>query len=388
MIYDTIVIGAGAAGLMYAAFDDAPGNKLILEKTGRPGQKLLMSGSGACNITHGGSIKDFITKYGDHGTKIRSCLYKHNNLELMKKLEEWGLPLFEREDGKVFPKSMKAKDILDKFLERSSNYTLRTNAEVTAISGNNLTLKSGETLEFKKLIIATGGASYPSTGSDGTFNQVMAQSLGIETTPRRPALTPIYIQNYPYADISGVSIKDVKIRSGKHETRGPLLFTHKGLSGPAVLHMSQYVKTGDTITVNFLPEESTPEVFSRIKADQPGNSKGIANYIAQTFELPKAFAEKMFAKPTRKLSEIGHKELENVTHLLTSRSYSVSGLGGWKDAMVTAGGVSLKEVNLKTMSLKSYPDIRVIGEALDINGDTGGYNLQFTYSSAMAALYN
>ncbi|MCQ2546733.1 MAG: aminoacetone oxidase family FAD-binding enzyme [Clostridia bacterium] len=390
--YDVIIIGAGASGLFYAAADSSCKGRrgIILEKTGRAGQKLLVSGNGACNITHGGSIKEFINKYGDAGSRIRSCLYRHNNLELMHFLEKGGVSLTEREDGKIFPASMKASDILKLLLHKAkeNNYEIRLKSEVVGINTDDLIfvrLSDGEELTAEKLIIATGGASYPATGSDGSFTEVLKRDLGLQVTELKPALAPVYVQNYPFSDISGVSLADVEISAGGHSVRGPLLFTHRGFSGPAALHLSQHVKPGAILHLNFLPDRNIPDVFRQLKDEQPSNSKGIANYLSQSFGLPKALTEKMFADPTRKSSSIGHKELETVAHLMMDRQFSVSGTGGWNEAMVTAGGVALNEMNLKDMSLKDYPNIRVVGEALDINGDTGGYNLQFAYSSACAA---
>ncbi|MDO4868667.1 MAG: aminoacetone oxidase family FAD-binding enzyme [Bacillota bacterium] len=395
--YNCIVIGAGAAGLFYAAGGESPDKgseirNLILEKTTRPGQKLLMSGNGMCNITHGGSIKDFIDKYGDHGRRIRTCLYKHNNLQLMQMLEEAGVPLIERDDGKVFPASLRAGDILNVLKAKASErgFSIRCSAEVTGIqpdAGGMIAVKlaGGELLHTEKLVIATGGKSYPSTGSDGRFLEVLHRDLGIRIAQPRPALAPVYVQNYPYTDLAGISFEDVEIVCGGHKTRGPMLLTHKGFSGPAILHISQFVKTGDVMRINYLPRLNINEVYRKIKADQAGNSKSIAGYLAAEFGLPKAFAAGIFSEPGRKLSSIGHKELENVTNLIMNRAYSVSGTGGWNEAMVTAGGVELDQIDMTNMSLKACPQIHIIGEALDVNGDTGGYNLQFAYSSAMAA---
>lgn len=395
--YNCIIVGAGAAGLFYTAADETEGRKLIIEKTSRPGQKLLMSGNGMCNITHGGSIKDFIAHYGDKGAKIRTCLYKHSNLELMQFMENAAVPLTERPDGKLFPASMRAADVLDALLAKAyrNGFAFLYDCAVTGIDegskgnasdGVCISLSDGRTLRTQKLVIATGGASYPATGSDGSFMEVLKRDLDIKTTALKPALAPVFVENYPYSDLSGISFNDVTVSCGGHTERGPMLLTHKGFSGPAILHISQYVKPGAQLTINYLPEQNIADVYRTIRDDQPANSKGIANYLAVQFGLPKAFAEKLFSAPSRKLSSIGHKELENIVHLMMDRKHTVSGTGGFKEAMVTAGGVSLEEMNLKNMSLIKYPCIHVIGEALDINGDTGGYNLQFAYSSARAAI--
>ena len=427
IIYDCLIAGAGAAGLFCAASMHGKGKKLILEKTARPGQKLLLSGNGMCNITHGGSIKDFPAHYSSSGSsgssdssvssgkpgvsgssaeaggKIRSCLYRHSNLELIKMCEDSGVPLTERDDGKVFPASLKAGDILDMLLAkaRSNGFELRCSSEITAIDpgasksagsaelpGSIAVYVKGtdEPLRTRRLIIATGGASYPATGSDGTFMNILKRDLDIQTEDLKPALVPVYVENYPYADLSGISFGDVEVSCAGMTRRGPMLLTHRGFSGPVMLHLSQYVDPGQILRINYLPEMKVHEVFRKLKADQPGEQRGISNYLAKEFGLPKAFAEKMFADPARKFSSIGPKELENVAHLMTDRVHKASGTGGWNEAMVTAGGVALCEIDLKTMSLIKYPDIKVIGEALDINGDTGGYNLQFAYSTAVTAL--
>ena len=413
-IYDVIVIGAGASGLFYGACESLAGTpdtchlrKLILEKTEKAGQKLLMSGNGMCNITHGGSIKDFVDRYGEHGRAVRSCLYRHNNLELMKTMEKLDVPVIEREDGKVFPTSMKAKDVLDALLAgvRKGGWEIRYGAEVVGLrsvpestsSGKCLSvlvLSDGTTLRSRKLVIACGGSSYPSTGSDGTFLEVMKRDLGLNVVEPRPALTPVYVQDFNFGGIAGVSFTDVSLKCGTHTTRGPMLITHKGFSGPAVLHISQYVKTGDTLMINFIPQISSDDVLAKIKEDAPGNKTGVGNYIAASFGLPRSFVDLVVEHPERKLCQINSGELARIASMLTSCSFSVSGTGGWNDAMVTAGGVALDQIDMKTMRIKTrdtgevnaLPDIRIIGETLDVNGDTGGYNLQFAYSSAMAAV--
>jgi len=395
--YNCIIVGAGAAGLFYAAADETEGRKLIIEKTSCPGQKLLMSGNGMCNITHGGSIKDFIAHYADGGSNIRTCLYKHSNLELMQFMEHAGVSLMERPDGKIFPASMKAADVLDALLAKAyrNGFAFLYDCAVTGLNteskssepdGVCVSLSDGRILRTRKLVIATGGASYPATGSDGSFMEILKEDLNITVTALKPALAPVFVENYPFGELSGISFDDVAVSCGGHTRRGPMLLTHKGFSGPAILHISQYVKPGVQMTINYLPDRNIAEVYRNIRDDQPANSKGIANYLAGEFGLPKAFAEKLFSVPSRKLSSIGHKELENIVHLMMDRKHTVSGTGGFKEAMVTAGGVSLEEMNLKNMSLMKYPYIHVIGEALDINGDTGGYNLQFAYSSARAAI--
>lgn len=402
-IYDCIIAGGGASGLFFAAWESSPGKKLILEKTSRPGQKLLMTGNGMCNITHAGSIKDFVAEYGENGKLVRTILYKHSNLELMDFMESIGVPLTEREDGKVFPSSLKASDVLSALLDRAklNGWDIKTGAEVTGISvpdadvsgisGDTAgpacaVLTGNERFFTKKLVISTGGKSYPATGSDGSFFSVLERDLGLSIVPPHPALAPVYVQDYGFSDLSGISLQDTVIRCGGFDARGPLLLTHKGFSGPALLRISEHVKPGDEMILDFLPDLRPEDVLGRLMHDQPGCPQGAANYAASSFGLPKAFVNMLLDEPRKKLSSLTKKELQDIVRRLTESRFSVSGTGGWNDAMVTAGGVALAEADLKTMELKGHPGIYVIGEALDINGDTGGYNLQFAFSSAMAAI--
>ena len=425
-IYDCVIVGGGAAGLFYAGLGEPKdGQKLlILEKTSRPGQKLLISGSGMCNITHGGSIKDFVGKYGDKGRLIRKTLYSHNNIELISKLESAGIKTIAREDGKIFPASLRSADVLDMLLNnaRDAGWTLKCNSEVTQIeiqrpssSIIQLTVKNTsksdrpiQSIRTKKLVIACGGSSYPSTGSDGSFFSVMERDLGIRIAAPRPALAPVYVQDYSYQDISGISFDNVRLscksNDGKQRiTEGPMLLTHKGFSGPAMLHISQYVSPGTIICVNYLADDNIESLKERFRSGRKGNTLSAVNYITHVTCLPKAFVQQVIKDMdirAKKAADLSNSDIDKLIRLFTEHPYSVSGTGGFDDAMVTAGGVCLEQIDLKTMQIKNSilssdknavsdrsiaADIRVIGEALDVNGDTGGYNLQFAYSSAMAA---
>lgn len=415
-IYNCIVIGAGASGLFFAAntrvssiregdcFDASSVDygygspSLILEKTARPGSKLLMSGGGRCNITHSGSIKDFITRYGEHGKNIRRILYKHNNLELINWLRDGGINLTTEEDGRVFPSSMKAQDILDFLLKQSreNGFEIRTNSPVTAIErcgefwrvhisgadGGKVTA-AGKQKSFlgKHIIIATGGCSYPRTGSDGSMFNVLRRDLITEITDLAPALSPISVDDYPYADLSGVSIDGSvsKIADRKTQSIGNILFTHNGLSGPAIINISGSLSTGDKIKINYLYPMSYDAVFRTLQEAMLGNKSQLANVVSQTFDLPKNFC--------RVLAERAGSSTKAFARLLAEDELIVKSSGSFDSAMVTRGGVSLDEVDLSTMELIKCPGIFVIGEALDIDGETGGYNLQFAYSSALAVTF-
>ena len=392
MVYDIVIVGAGAAGL-FAAANIKTDRGLILEKSHRPGIKLLMSGSGQCNITHSGDIRDFVAHYGEHGKKIRSCLYRHNNLELISFLNNNGVETFSREDDKVFPKSLEASEVLNLLLRKSASngFDILRDSPVTDIhppdnddadAGWVLVTPKGE-YTARKVIIATGGCSYPTTGSDGSFFEVLKRALGVEVTPLRPSLAPVNVYDYPYAELSGISFSNAAITIWRNEKKisqkvnDSLLLTHKNFSGPLVINHSRYMNTGDRIKINYIYPYDYHETLKCITAAMDGNRSGIAGVTASLFNLPKNFAKVVCVRAGNKARVIAA--------MLTEDEYVVKSVEGLKTAMATAGGISLSEVNPKTMELKKHPNIFAIGECLDVDGDTGGYNLQFAYSSARAA---
>lgn len=538
--YETIVIGGGAAGLFFGAAAPSGRDILILEKTKQTGTKLLMSGSGQCNLTHCGSIKEFLLCYGKNGNKIRTCLYRHSNLALCRFMEGLGVSLIEREDGKIFPRSMDAREVRGALLHAcaQNGVTIRTQAKVTAIralpqesgssrvgspaqpscsqastaaasdtddaasgahtpsdsreamnthrtaisvprfavpqalqrtnasasaiaavpgapygqtaasgaqadgnpapcekaqsacapdlgAGFALTLADGTCLACRNLVIAAGGASYPTTGSDGTLLDILALAppagLGIPIVPPRPALTPVFIENYPFADLAGISLRDIELKifskpqenlcgeqtrsmteeaapmfskKNKKQTKpqsavGDLLLTHKNLSGPVILNHAREISAGTRLAINFVFPYTVDTVISRLKADFSGCRSMISAYIGEQYHLPKRFVAKilhLISLTDKPLAAISGSQIRALSEALAAWPCTVSGTGGFREAMATAGGVSLDAVNLSSMECRDYPGLFFAGEMLDIDGDTGGYNLQFAYASAMAAL--
>ena len=403
MYKKTIVVGAGAAGLFFGAAAPAYAGEdiLILEKTDKIGTKLLMAGSGHCNLTHAGSIKEFLLCYGQNGSRIRTCLYRHNNLEYVRFMESLGVPCSEREDGKIFPVSMDSRDVKKALLEAAAanSVTIMKNSPVTAVTvipeGFEVTVGSKQSSYIcTNLVIATGGASYPTTGSDGTFLQVLKNALGVEITELHPALSPIYVQNYPFEELSGISFKNAGLKifnknSSSHEAAGDLLLTHRSFSGPLILNNSRYINTGSRVEINFVFPYTVSSVLSSIKEVFRGNNKTVSSFFAEKYSLPKRFVAAVLEHPglsERKLSSLTGGEMETAARAFSASDYSVSGVGSFREAMATSGGVCLDSVNLSAMESKTYKGLYFIGEVLDIDGNSGGYNLQFAYSSARAAL--
>lgn len=404
--YDTIIVGAGAAGLYCAARMDrkeaASGSVLLLEKTQKTGTKLLMSGAGQCNLTHGGNIKDFLTHYGEKGARIRTALYGHNNLAVCDFFESLNVILTEREDGKIFPASMDAHEVRDALLAaaKHNGVTLELSADVTSIeaaeSGYRVTAADGRSWSCTSLVIACGGCSYPATGSDGSIFPVLQRDLGIEIVEPVPALTPVFVEGYPFTELSGISFQnaEVTVHPGTKETRtftGDLLLTHRNLSGPVILNHSRFMKTGTRLAINYVFPYTIDSILSAMKKEFNANSKTIEHWAAGKFGLPKRFCEVVMKEAGlsgRKVSTLSGGEMKTAAQKLAADNYVISGLGSFRQAMVTAGGVSLNEISLKTMESKKHAGLYIIGEALDVDGDTGGYNLQFAFASAAAAAKN
>lgn len=391
MIYDVIIAGGGAAGLYFACGMDKKVNGLILEGSSSPGQKLLISGGGMCNLSHGGSVKNFIPCYFEAGPKIRSCLYKYGNLKLMEFFRDRGLPLCTRDDGKIFPESERAKDVLDVLVRgaRENGFEIMTGRKVDRITppyeGSLWEVTAaGRTFRCRNLVLACGGSSFPKTGSDGSISGVLTRDipgLSESIVKPQPALAPVYVEGYPYGGLSGVSFSRVSAAAfapdGKHLAKitGPLLFAEKFLSGPVILHISRYLKPGCKLSINYLPDAKiTAKEINGLLSE---SRKSPANTAAEIFGLPKSFIQLLEDESCGKLSAVSRR--------LMADTFTVLKVAGFDAAMATRGGVSLDAVSTKTFEVKSCPGLFIIGETLDVDGMTGGYNLQFAFSSAMAA---
>jgi len=410
MIYDLVIIGAGAAGLFAGASLPSPVKGLIIEKKELPGRKLLLSGSGQCNLTHGGSIKNFITHYGKNGKQIRSILYRFSNQSVTNFFESQGIPLIEREDGKIFPQSLQSQDVLNSLVNCCLNKGLefQFSTSVTSITfekKDDSALYSvqcdSQKYLTKKLLITSGGCSYPATGSDGNLFAIL-EAMEIEVSPRKPALVPIHVEGYPYQSLSGISFQNTRVRvcnksdaNQTAELTGALLFTHNSFSGPATLNISRYAAAGDRLFINYVPDQTASIMEQELLRLIQGNSKQLITLLCEYFsrlELPRRFLELICERcnvdGTIKASQTAGASIKAILRLMSNDTYIISGLGGYNVAMVTSGGVALSEVDLKTLESTRYPSMYFAGEVLDIDGDTGGYNLQFAFSSGNLAVLN
>ncbi len=394
--YDIIIIGAGPAGLFAGASIKSGRKALILEKNNSAGKKLLMSGSGRCNITQSGPVAQFTEHYGGAGRFIKPALMEFSNADLINFLNVRGMPTIERK-GKIFPATENASDVLNILLKecKSMNTGISYNEPVAAIQRDGqsfiITPPRGS-YSCPKALIATGGRSYPTTGSTGD-GYMLAQSLGHTLEKPKPALTPVFIEDFKFAGISGVSIYSSKIsllRQGKliHTSMGDIGFTHKGLTGPGILDMSRFIEAGDLLKVNLINQN--PEFF-RESINSAAISSGrttIKRYL-KAFALPESLIriilEEQKTDTGARLAEISKNTRQRLAGSLCGYEFSVNSTGGFNIAMATKGGVSLKEVSPKTMQSRIVPNLFFAGEVLDIDGDTGGYNIQAAFSTGRMA---
>ena len=400
-IYDVIIIGAGAAGLMCAAspaweaasFSDAEkGGRLLLEGGDRAGIKLLLSGGGHCNITHEGQMRDLFPAYGKAAKKLRGPLTKYSNKDSMAFLERSGVALYADESGRVFPKSMEAGDILDAYRSAAcrNGFDIAFGRKVSGISPDAVeteqeriySVQAGEeTYLCRKLIIAAGGRSYPKTGSDGSMFGVLERDLGTRITETKPALAPVITEEYPYADLAGITLPHVRIsihRDGEKSVHreGPVLFTHSSFSGPCALDISGSAPEGSRMAISYISPVTYEEAYAKINELDIKSGKS----AAREFSLPKRLADILI--------ERAGGSPKRLAHLLTEDMFIVKGTEGYEKAMVTKGGVMLEQIDASKMQLKDHPGIYVIGEMIDADGYSGGYNLQLCWSTAQAAAYS
>jgi predicted Rossmann fold flavoprotein len=395
---DVVVVGGGPAGLFCAARLPADRTVVVIERMPEPGRKLLLSGSGQANLTHEGDLAAFLSRYGDHGRFLRHALRAFSNEALSAWFAGHGLPLEARPDGKVFPVSHRAGDVLEVLCTacRENGVRIICGARVRAVErgGDGLVVRTdGGTWRSEAVVLATGGASYPGTGSTGDGYR-LARTLGHTVVEPRPALAPVEPEPYAFADLTGVSVPGAGlrvVRDGREVAggRGDLLFTHTGLSGPGVLDLSRHIRPGDRLLVAFVPGVAPDELDARLV--RLCTERGAARLPAALapLGLPERLLRRLLAEAGipeestgARLDRDGRRRLAGV---LGGLPFTVGRAGGFSVAMATAGGVALDEVNPKTMESRLAPGLFFAGEVLDIDGDTGGYNLQAAFSTGALA---
>jgi len=394
--YDTIIIGAGPSGLFAGAMLNK-GRCLILEKNRQPGQKLLISGTGQCNFTHAGPIHQFLDHYGDNYRFLKPSFSAFNNHELIAFFGKHGIKAVEDKNGKIFPSSLKAGDILNTLLNichrKGVVIATATPAQGVEKTENAFIVKTQDFIyQAKNLLITTGGLSYPSTGSTGDGYR-FAALLGHTIIETRPALCPVIIHQYSFAGLSGVSIDAAEISIYRNNQKikshkGDIGFTLNGLTGPGILDFSRNFKDGDTLKIN-LCGMNGPDLEQLFKQTADSAGKTPLHTFLKKTGMPRSLMltiiEQAGIHAEKPLAEISKSDRIRLVKLCSEFPCVIEKTAGYKRAMATAGGVSTEEISPKTMQSRLIPHLYFAGEVLDIDGDTGGYNLQAAFSTAFLA---
>lgn len=430
-----VVIGGGPAGIMSAISAKNSGNDVILiEKMNSLGKKLLITGKGRCNITSSLNINEFIQNIPGNGRFLYSAFQNFTNEDIINLLKKHNVKVKEERGNRIFPVSDKSKDVLDAFYEELKNLNVKiyTNSTVNqiivkdgSVTGVEYTFNNNKyTINADKVILATGGKSYPTTGSTGDGYE-MAKKLGHTITEIKPSLIPIVanensaiekinLESYKNSkelckSLQGLSLRNVKIQFEDIEKNkviyddfGEMLFTHFGVSGPTILSSSAHIirykninellKQGKIILkIDLKPALSNEKLDLRILRDfEKVKNKLFRNSLDEL--LPQKLIDPVIhlsgINPNKKVNEISKKERMQLLKILKEFCITISGFRPVEEAIITAGGINIKEINPKTMESKLINNLYFAGEIIDVDAYTGGFNLQIAYSTGVTAGLN
>jgi len=401
--YDVIIIGAGAAGLMCAAIAGQRGRSvLVLDHANKAGKKILMSGGGRCNFTNYYVEPD---RYLCHNTHFcKSALSRYTQWDFIGLVEKHGIPYHEKQLGELFCDN-RASDILEMLLSEcdQAGAKVQLNTSVDAIhsleterGGYKLNTTQGE-YTCESLVVASGGLSIPTLGASG-FGYQVAEQFNLKTYKTRAGLVPFTITNQlkdVCIALSGSSCEVIMECNGQ-SFRGNMLFTHRGLSGPAVLQISSYWQAGQPLTINLLPDIDLAQVLRETQHERPKLSlkKFIAQWLTQKMseQLVELFLSDLVkttdvfkAEQPQTLAELNAEQMDAIAHQFNAWQLVPSGTEGYRTAEVTLGGIDTDEVSSKTMMSKNQQGLYFIGEVLDVTGHLGGFNFQWAWASGWAA---
>jgi predicted flavoprotein YhiN len=436
--YQIAVIGAGPAGMMAAIRSSQllsqkngrnKRNVILIEKNDHLGRKLLLTGGGRCNITNRAPIKDMVEIFGKKGSFLKPALYNLDNNSLLDLFREKGLEFKFEEDGRVFPKDEKAISIiqvLESYLNEN-RVKLRLGSNLKKLKFTNglfeIVLdnpyKKNEVIKSSKVILATGGVSYPSTGSTGTGIHI-ARDLGHEIRTLKPGLVPIKVKEKWIKGLSGLKLENIGLNlktnsKKKIYTRGTVLFTHFGLSGPGILDLSHeitlimdkisnklekmepasddseknnYHEPTVHLSLDLIPESSIDELNKELMYNfQKHGNRLIKTYLKLFLpnNMIDPFLKQLEIDPEKNLSRISKKERNSIVNHLKNLGVHITGTLPLEKGMITCGGISSKGIHSKTMESKLVPGMYFAGELIEFCGPTGGYNLQMAFSTGYTA---
>ena len=381
--FDVIVLGGGAAGLMCAAEAGRRGRTvLVIEHAPRVAQKVLISGGGRCNFTnlHAGP-EDYISQ-NPHFCK--SVLVRFTPSDFIAMMEEHEIPYHEKKSGQLFCRESSAR-IVGMLLKRCSDASVEiwVHCRVVTVRKESpfIVETSRGTIQSRSLVVATGGLSHPKLGATD-LGYRLAKQFGLKIIPPRPALVPLTFgeKDRDWSDLAGLSVDAVASGAG-HSFRESILFTHRGLSGPAILQASSYWSSAEPITITLSPETDFLKLFEAHRSSRIQMKNLLSNH------LPRRFAEKWCERNglSKALNQYSAGELRRIAADLSSWKITPAGTEGYKTAEVTRGGVDTNDLSSKTMEARKVPGLYFIGEVVDVTGRLGGFNLHWAWASGAAA---
>ena len=406
---DIIVVGGGAAGMMAAGRAAERGAKVILaEKTDRLGNKLLLTGGGRCNITHQARLKEFVNAFGKNGRFLYRAFTVFSNSDLINFFSSRGLEMKVDPDGKVFPADHRAESVLTvlrQYLDDNQVRILRHTVVTNIILRSGESLRAGgvgcadhTVLNAGKIIVAAGGLSYPKTGSSGDGYK-LARQCGHSIVPLTPGLVALESDEPFLQELQGITLKDISLSvlaNGKKQVseKGDILFTHFGVSGPTVLNLSGIVidalAAGSSVALSLQlrPSGTGPELGTILQREfESCGTRTLSRYLREA--LPKSvallFERRCAVEPGKRCSKISREERERIVSCFTDFRINITKPRPTEEATITRGGVSLEEIDPRTMESRRVHGLFFCGEMIDVDGMTGGYNLQAAFSTGYLA---
>lgn len=385
---DVIIIGAGAAGLMCAIEAGKRHRKvLVLDHANKAGKKILMSGGGRCNFTNYHIQPENYISHNPHFCK--SALSRYTQWDFIELVQQYKIPFHEKSAGQLFCDN-KANDILDMLLTQceKNKVDIRLHTKVEKInkqSDHHYQIKTNQgDFHCQSLVIASGGLSIPTMGAS-PFGYKVAEQFGIKIWPTRAGLVPFTLQpedKEVFSTLSGIAVAS-QVSTKQQSFSGNILFTHRGLSGPAILQLSSYWQPGDEIIINLLPEMNLNEACNLYRQQQPQQQLKtfLLNYLPN--RVLDTFLDHDLLR--MKLQSITVHELDQIFNKLQEWSLKPNGTEGYRTAEVTLGGVDCDAISSKTLAAKDVPDLYFIGEVLDVTGWLGGFNFQWAWASGWCA---
>ena len=386
--FDTVIIGAGAAGMFCAAQAGQAGSRVLLIDNGKkPGRKILMSGGGRCNFTNLYVEPAAYLSQNPHFCK--SALARYTQWDFIDLVGKHGIAWHEKTLGQLFCDDS-AQQIVDMLVDEceKGNVTMRLRSEILSVErdGDDFILElNGMSVGTKKLVIASGGLSMPGLGAT-PFGYKIAEQFGLKVLPTRAGLVPFTLHK-PLLEqlqvLSGVSVSSVITAEDGTVFRENLLFTHRGLSGPAVLQISSFWQPGEFVSINLLPDVDLASFLDDQRSAHPNQS--LKNTLAM--QLPKRLVEclqQLGQIPDVSLKQLNVRDQQMLVETLTEWRVQPNGTEGYRTAEVTLGGVDTNELSSRTMEARKVPGLYFIGEVMDVTGWLGGYNFQWAWSSAWA----